>query len=79
MNIVFGLPFFKSFGSGWQAYYSKSSGPKFTEEQVRIADETSWALDNCHPIKDLLDGETHMKVCTNIRRGEFLKASETLG
>lgn len=51
MNVVFiGFCFFRSFRQGWIAYYNKSSGPKFTEEQVRIADQIPEVLDECHPI-----------------------------
>jgi hypothetical protein len=77
--IVFiGLPFFKSMRSGWIKYYCESSGPKFTEEQIRLADEAAWALENCHPIEDVLDGLTHAAICQSLGKGDLLKASQAL-
>ena len=61
--IFLGLPFVKSFYRGWWAYYSKSSGPKFTEEQVRLTDEAVWAVKTCEPVEEFLDPITYYFVC----------------
>ena len=76
--ILIGLPFFKSISQGWVTYYNKSSGPKFTEEQIRMADAAATTLEDCFPIKDFLDPITHSEVCKNLGNGEFAKASRSL-
>ena len=76
--ILIGLPFFKSISQGWLTYYNKSSGPKFTEEQIRMADNAATTLAGCFPVKDLLDPITHSEVYKNLRNEQFTAASRSL-
>ena len=78
--VLIGLPFFKSISEGWITYYNKSgsSGPKFTEKQIRMADQAAATLDNCHPISDFLDPAIHSEVCKSLGGGEFTRASQNL-
>ena len=79
MIIVFvGIPFFRSISQGWLNYYSKSSGPKFTEEQIRMADSAATTLNGCSPVPDLLDPAIHSEVCKSIRNKQFIEASKSL-
>ena len=73
-----GIPFFKSMSQGWMTYYGKSSGPKFTEEQVRMSDDVSSSLVNCFPIQKYIDPITHSEICKNLRNGKFTAASLSL-
>lgn len=73
--ILIGLPFFRSIGQGWIYYYNKSSGPKFTEEQIHYADQTAGVLDNC---TDIIDPETHLGVCQSLKQEQFIQASKHL-
>ena len=41
----------------WLQEYNKP-GPKFTEQQVRMADEAANILDKCYPIEDFVSGES---------------------
>ena len=75
---MIGLPFFRSISQGWIAYYTKSSGPKFTEKQIRMADEAAETLDKCLPAEDFLDPITHLEVCKSLGKGEFTAASLNL-
>jgi hypothetical protein len=76
--VLVGLPFFKSISQGWVTYYNKSSGPKFTEEQIRMADQAAGTLDKCFPVGDFLDPITHSEVCKSLSSGEFATASINL-
>ena len=76
--VLVGLPFFKSISQGWLSYYNKSYGPKFTEEQIRMADQAAGILDNCVPVGDFLDPITHLEVCKKLSSGEFTAASINL-
>jgi hypothetical protein len=76
MNIsLIGLPFFQSISQGWITYFRQSSGPKFTEEQIRMADEAAGILDNCHPITDVISPQAHMQICQNLGKDNFFQAS----
>lgn len=60
MILLIGLPFLKGAYRGWLDYYSRStSAPRFTEEQIRLADEGAATLNDCHPIHELIDTTTH--------------------
>lgn len=76
--ILIGQTFFRSIAEGWLMYYENSSGPKFTEEQIRIADHTANILENCHPIKDFVGSRTHFGICESLRKSKFLQASKHL-
>lgn len=76
--ILIGLPFFRSISQGWLTYYNKSSGPKFTEEQIRMADHAAEILDDCHPITDFVGSETHLGICQKLNQQQFLQASRHL-
>ena len=76
--VLIGLPFFKSFSQGWVAYYNKSSGPKFTEEQIRMADQAAETLQKCSSVQDVLDPITHSEVCKHLKYGQFIGASSSL-
>lgn len=71
------VPFFRGIAQGWVEYYNKAktSGPKFTEEQIRQADHVAEILNGCHPITDVIDSETHLGVCQSLNKGKFLEAS----
>ena len=56
--ILIGLPFFRSISQGWIAYYNQSYGPKFTEEQIRMADSAAKTLEKCSPVRSFLDPRT---------------------
>ena len=57
--VLMGLPFFRSFSQGWLSYYKKSSGPKFIEEQIRMADHTAGKLRDDFLVDDFIDPITH--------------------
>jgi hypothetical protein len=76
--VLIGLPFFKSISQGWMTYYNRSSGPKFTEEQIRMADHAAGTLDTCYPVGDLIDPITHSEVCKSLSSGIFTEASINL-
>lgn len=71
-------PFFRCISQGWLSYYNKSSGPKFTEEHIWMADEAAAVLDDCHPISDLIGSETHLGICQSLNQQQFLQASRHL-
>jgi len=48
---------------GWLTYYNKSSGPKFTEEQIQMANSDTATLEHCFYIYDFLNPISHSKVC----------------
>ena len=74
------MTFFRSMSQGWLAYYKhqQNSGPKFSEEQIRMADRAADTLQGCSPIHDFLDPITHAEVCKNLGNGQFTKASTSL-
>ena len=76
--VLIGLPFFRSISQGWLTYYNKSSGPKFTEEQIRMADQAAETLNKCSPVGDFLDPITHSEVCKSLSSGKFTAASINL-
>ena len=76
--VLIGLPFFRSISQGWISYYKKSSGSKFTEEQIRMADDAAATLRECFPVEDFLDPITHSEVCKNLRSENFIEASKSL-
>ena len=55
MVIVLGL--WSGISRGWLKYYQQP-GPKFPENQVRMADEAANILDKCYPIEDFVSGES---------------------
>ena len=76
MNLIFvGVPFLKSISQGWITYYEKSSGPKFTEDQIRMSDSAATTLQNCFPVQDFLDSGTHLEICKNLENQKFTTAS----
>ena len=79
MTIVFiEFPFFRSISLGWLAYYKRSSGPKFTEEQIRMADSAASILDDCVPVSDVIDPLTHSDICKKLGNRQFFEASRSL-
>ena len=76
--VLFGLPFFRSIGEGWITYYNRSSGPKFTEEQLRMADDAAANLNECFPVDYFLDPITHSEVCRSLANENFVEASKCL-
>lgn len=76
--VLIGLPFFRSISQGWLTYYNKSSGPKFTEEQIRMADGAAATLEDCFPVDDFLDPITHSEVCKSLGNEQFTAASRSL-
>nr|UDP55522.1 hypothetical protein orf127a [Schizostauron trachyderma] len=76
--ILIGPAFFRSISQGWLTYFQKSSGPKFTEEQIRMADHAAGVLDDCYPISDLIGTETHHGICKSLKQQDFLMASRCL-
>jgi len=76
--VLIGLPFFRSISQGWLTYYNKSSGPKFTEEQIRMSDGVAATLEACSSVQDLLDPITHSEVCRNLKNEQFTGASRSL-
>lgn len=76
--VLIGLPFFRSISQGWLTYYKQSSGPKFTEEQIRMSDGAAATLEECFPVQDFLDPTTHSEVCKNLGNGRFTGASRSL-
>ena len=76
--VLVGVPFFKSIAVGWITYYRGSAGPKFTEEQVRMAYNVVTTLDMCSPISDLIDPMTHSEVCQHLNKGKFTEATRDL-
>ena len=79
MNIILvGLPFFKSISQGWISYYNRSSGPTFTEEQIRMADSAATTLLDCYPVDNFLDSAAHLEICKKLGRKEFIGASQAL-
>ena len=75
MVVIFiGLPFFKSISDGWLTSYS----PKFTEEQVRMADDAVRTLEICIPVSDYVDPLTHSEVCKSLRLGDFASATHNV-
>ena len=77
---LIGLPFFQSISQGWIAYYNQkgASEPRFTEKQIRMADEAAEVLNNCQPITDFVDSGTHLEMCKSLNQGKFLEASQHL-
>jgi hypothetical protein len=75
MSILIDLSFFQSMSQGWLDYSNKSSSPKFTEEQIRSADQVAEVLTNCYPITELIDPTTHMEICQSLRQGQFAQDS----
>ena len=71
MVIVLGL--WSGISKGWLRYY-ETPGPKFTENQVRMADEAANVLDNCHPIEDFVSAESHFGICESLNNNNFEKA-----
>ena len=76
--ILVGLPFFRSITQGWLTYYNKSSGPKFTEEQIRMSDGAAETLLDCFPVEDFLAPQIHAEICKNLGREQFTAASKSL-
>lgn len=78
--ILIEVPFFRGISEGWLAYYngSKNSDPLFTENQIRMADQAANVLDNCYPIIDIIGSETHLKMCQNLGKNQFIEASQYL-
>ena len=77
--ILIGVPFFRSVSQGWLDYYNKSSGPKFTEDQIRQADNVANTLNNCPPPPDqYIDSMTHLEICKSLRKDNVTAAIETL-
>ena len=76
--ILIGVPFIRSFSNGWRDYYHSSEGPKFTEEQIRIADATSEVLDACQPVTNFLDPFTHMSICSAVNKDNMIEAGNYL-
>ena len=76
--VLIGLPFFRSISQGWINYYNRSSGPKFTEEQVRISDNAAATLGECAPVEDFLDPLTHSEICKSLGNERFIEASRSL-
>ena len=76
--VLIGLPFFRSISQGWITYYNKSSGPKFTEEQIRMSDSAATTLVECFPVEDFLDPITHSEVCKSLGNERFIEASKHL-
>lgn len=76
--VLIGLPFFRSISQGWLTYYTKSSGPKFTEEQIRMSDGAAATLEDCFPVEDFMDPITHSEVCKNLGNEQFTAASISL-
>ena len=76
--VLIGLPFFKSISQGWLTYYNNSEGPKFTEEQIRMADEAASTLETCFPVEEYLDPGVHSEVCKHLVKKQFAKASRAL-
>lgn len=66
---------FGSISQGWGTYYQRSSGPKFSEEQIRMADPAAGVFDDCHPITDFLGSETHLVICQSLDQQQFLQPS----
>lgn len=69
------ITLFSKYQWGWVAYYNKSSGPKFTEEQIRIADAAAGVLDYCHPITDFVGSENYLEIFQCLNQEQFVKAS----
>ena len=79
LNIVLiGVPFFKSISQGWLTYYNRSSGPTFTEEQIRMSDGAAATLEECFPVENFLNPITHAEVCKNLVNEQFANASKSL-
>ena len=76
--VLIGLPFFRSVSQGWVSYYNKSSGPKFTEEQIRMSDDAAATLEGCFPVTDFLDPIIHSEVCKMLMDEQFTGASRSL-
>ena len=76
--VLIGLPFFRSISQGWVTYYNTSSGPKFTEEQIRMADRAAETLGECVPVENFLDPITHSEVCKSLVNERFIEASKNL-
>jgi len=72
--IFIGVPFLK----GICSYSNKSEGPKLTEKQVRLADQAAEIFDNCHPIQDVIDPQTHMAICKALQKEKFLESRQAL-
>ena len=70
--------FFSGITRGWVQYYKGSTGQKFTEEQIRMADEAARGLAECHPVTDFLDPFTHSDICSALSREQYMKASNAL-
>lgn len=75
MVVVFGL--WSGISKGWLRYYDRP-GPKFTVNQVRMADEAANVLDNCHPVEDFVSVESHFGICKSLDNGDVQKAGEFL-
>ena len=72
MNLIFiGAPFFRSLSTGWINYYQNSSGPKFTEEQIRLSDQAAQILDECHPITNFLSFHRHLGIYQSLDKNQF--------
>ena len=79
MNILLiGLPFFKSITQGWITYYKNSSGPRFTEEQIRMSDSAANTLLECSPVDSFLNGPVHLEVCRSLTGQKFMEATQRL-
>ena len=76
--VLIGIPFFRSISRGWLNYYTKSCGPRFTEEQIRMSDGAAATLEDCFPVQDFLDAITHSEVCKNLANEQFTAASRSL-
>lgn len=75
--MVIGLGLWNGISRGWLKYYEQP-GPKFTEKQVRMADEAANILDKCYPIEDFVSGESHWGICESLTNNNFEKAGECL-
>ena len=76
--VLVGLPFFKSLSRGWLTYYNQSSGPKFTEEQIRMADDAGSTLLDCAPVESFLNPIIHSEVCKSLAKEQFTEATKSL-
>lgn len=75
MVIVLGL--WSGIAKGWLTYYEQP-GPKFTETQVRMADEAADVLDRCYPVENFISAESHWGICKSLTENNFEKAGEFL-